>query len=343
MAGLFSGPLALGRFRIHNRAFVAPMAGVTDRPFRQLCKRLGAEYAVGEMAASNALLWATEKTSRRINHDGEPSPKVVQIAGAEPGMMAEAAAFNIARGAEIIDINMGCPAKKVCNKAAGSALLREPNTVRQILEAVLLAAAPSQTPVTLKIRTGWSREQRNAVEIARMAEDLGVAMLTIHGRSREDKFMGDAEFDTLAEVRAHVRLPLVANGDIATPQRAAEVLRLTGADAVMIGRAGQGRPWLYGQVGDYLATGQCSPSPSLAELRALLLEHLVDHCAFYGEERGVRSARKHIGWYLQGLPGVKQFRETILAAQTIAEQQQAIDLFFEHHRDVQTAADHAIA
>ncbi len=344
MAGLFTEPLALGRFLIHNRAFVAPMAGVTDRPFRQLCKRLGADYAVGEMAASNALLWATEKTTRRINHDGEPSPKVVQIAGAEPAMMAEAAAFNIARGAEIIDINMGCPAKKVCNKAAGSALMREPETIRAILEAVLATARPSNTPVTLKIRTGWSRAQRNAIDIARMAEDLGVAMLTIHGRSREDRFTGEAEFETIAEVRARIRIPLVANGDIATPERAAEVLRATGADAVMVGRAGQGRPWIYGQIGHYLATGEHLPTPPLADLQQLLREHLADHYAFYGEDSGVRSARKHIGWYLKGLPGVKAFRETILTAQTIAAQQQAIDLFFEqHHRDPQEAADHALA
>lgn len=322
-------PLQIGRHLIQTRAFVAPMAGVTDRPFRQLCRRLGAGYAVGEMAASNALLWATEKTSRRINHDGEPSPKVVQIAGGDPAMMAEATAFNIDKGADIIDLNMGCPAKKVCNKAAGSALLRHEDLVREILERVCAVGRAHNIPITLKTRTGWSPDQKTLPQIARMAEDIGIALLTVHGRTREDQYRGAAEHDTLASIRESVSIPLVANGDIRSPQEALAVLRHTGADAVMIGRAGQGRPWLYHQTDHFLQTGELLPDPDLLSLRDLLLTHLQDHYAFHGEERGVRSARKHIGWTLQGIPGVRHFRELILSAETVEAQVQAVTKFFD--------------
>lgn len=322
-------PLIVGRHVITSRTFVAPMAGVTDRPFRQLCRRLGAGYAVGEMAASNALLWATEKTSRRINHDGEPSPKVVQIAGGDPEMMAEATAFNIDKGADIIDLNMGCPAKKVCNKAAGSALLQHQDLVRDILEKVCAVGRAHNTPITLKTRTGWSRDHKTLPQIARMAEDIGISMLTVHGRTREDQYRGEAEHETLASIRDAVKIPLVANGDIRSPQDALTVLRQTGADAVMIGRAGQGRPWIYHQTDHFLQTGELLPDPDLASLRDLLLTHLHDHYAFHGEERGTRSARKHIGWTLQGIPGVKRFREAILTAETTESQVQAVKEFFD--------------
>ncbi|NBT74654.1 MAG: tRNA dihydrouridine synthase DusB [Betaproteobacteria bacterium] len=324
----FLTPLELGRHRIRNRVFVAPMAGVTDRPFRLLCKRLGADYAVGEMAASNALLWATEKTSRRINHDGEPSPKAVQIAGADPDMMGQAARFNIDRGAEVIDINMGCPAKKVCHKAAGSALMRDEALVRAILESVVRAAEGTGVPVTLKMRTGWSAAERNAVQLAQMAESIGVAMVTVHGRTREDKYMGAAEYDTIAAVKQAVGIPVVANGDIDSAQKAAEVLAITGADAVMIGRAGQGNPSLYASVYHYLRTGELRAPPSEEQIAGWLHEHLLDHYAFHGEYSGVRSARKHIGWTLRGLPGAKVFRERIHAAQTAEAQLHAVDEFF---------------
>jgi tRNA-dihydrouridine synthase B len=320
--------IQLGRHCINSQVVAAPMAGVTDRPYRQLCKRLGLAYAVGEMAASNALLWATEKTSRRINHDGEPSPKAVQIAGGDPDMMAQAARFNVERGADIIDINMGCPAKKVCNKAAGSALMQNEALVAQILSAVVRAVEGTGVPVTLKMRTGWNRQNKNAPRLARMAQDLGIAMVTIHGRTREDKYMGEAEYETIAEVKQALRIPVIANGDIDSPEKAKQVLAFTGADAVMIGRAAQGRPWIFRQVDHYLKTGQHLPDPSESEIAAWLRDHLLDHYAFYGEEKGVRSARKHIGWYLKGLPGVKQFRDILHAAETVEDQLRCLDDFF---------------
>lgn len=327
----FRQPLELGRHRIGNRVFVAPMAGVTDRPFRLLCKRLGADYAVGEMAASNALLWATEKTSRRLNHEGEPSPKAVQIAGADPEMMAEATRYNIARGAEVIDINMGCPAKKVCNKASGSALMRDEALVAEILSAVVTAArqVDAAVPVTLKMRTGWSRDQKNAVRLARLAESVGIAMVTVHGRTREDKYMGEAEYETIAEVKQALRIPVVANGDITSPEKAAEVLALTRADAVMVGRAGQGQPRLYADIHHYLQTGELRTAPSPEDVARWLRAHLLDHYAFHGEDRGVRSARKHIGWALKGLSGVKAFRDAIQTAETAEAQLLQVDAFFE--------------
>jgi tRNA-dihydrouridine synthase B len=320
--------LQIGQHHLANRVFVAPMAGVTDRPYRQLCKRLGAGYAVSEMAASNALLWASDKTTRRINHDGEASPKAVQIAGADPTMMAQAARFNVERGAQIIDINMGCPAKKVCKLAAGSALMQAPALIREILESVIESVRGTQVPVTLKMRTGWNTENRNAPEIARMAQDLGISMITIHGRTRADKYQGDAEYDTIALVKQQLNIPVVANGDIDSPEKAKAVIDYTKADAVMIGRAAQGRPWIFRQIAHYLETGELIPDPSEGEIAGWLRDHLMDHYQFYGELTGVRTARKHIGWYLKGLPGVKVFRDFLNQLESTDEQLRAIDDFF---------------
>jgi tRNA-dihydrouridine synthase B len=320
--------LQIGQHHLANRVFVAPMAGVTDRPYRQLCKRLGAGYAVSEMAASNALLWASDKTTRRINHDGEASPKAVQIAGADPTMMAQAARFNVERGAQIIDINMGCPAKKVCKLAAGSALMQTPALIREILESVIESVRGTQVPVTLKMRTGWNTENRNAPEIARMAQDLGISMITIHGRTRADKYQGDAEYDTIALVKQQLDIPVVANGDIDSPEKAKAVIDYTKADAVMIGRAAQGRPWIFRQIAHYLETGELIPDPSESEIAGWLRDHLMDHYQFYGELTGVRTARKHIGWYLKGLPGVKVFRDFLNQLESTDEQLRAIDDFF---------------
>lgn len=320
--------MKLGPYTLANNVFVAPMAGVTDRPYRQLCKQLGAGYAVSEMAASNALLWATDKTTRRINHDGEIEPKAVQIAGADPQMMAQAARFNVARGAQIIDINMGCPAKKVCNVAAGSALMQQPVLIRDIVKSVVDAVKEDGVPVTLKMRTGWNHANRNAPEIAQMVQDLGIAMVTIHGRTREDKYQGEAEYDTIALIKQNLEIPVVANGDIDSPQKAKQVLDYTKADAVMIGRAAQGRPWIFRQVAHYLQTGDLLPDPGEQEIAGWLKGHLLDHYSFYGEVKGVRTARKHIGWYLKGLPGVKVFRDFLNQLESTEDQMRAIDDFF---------------
>ncbi len=291
-------PLRIGPFTLTGRALVAPMAGVTDRPFRRLCRQLGAGYAVSEMAASNPRLWESVKTSRRIDHDGESEPKAVQIAGADPAMMAEAARFNVDRGAQIIDINMGCPAKKVCNQLAGSALMGDEALALRIIEAVAQAVP---VPVTVKMRTGTDAGNRNAVRLARAAESAGAAMIAVHGRTRACQYHGTVEYDTIAEVKSRVRLPVVANGDIESPEKAAQVLALTGADAIMVGRAAQGRPWIFREIDHYLAHGERREPPTLGEFRQLLRAHLLDHYAFYGEYTGVRTARKHIGWYLRGL------------------------------------------
>ena len=316
----------IGPYTLRNNVFVAPMAGVTDRPFRQLCKQLGAGYAVSEMAASNPRLWATEKTARRINHDGEMEPKAVQIAGADPTMLAECAQFNVDHGAQIIDINMGCPVKKVCNSWCGSALLQDEKLVARILEAVVAAV---DVPVTLKFRTGWDRMNRNALAIARMAQESGIAMLTLHGRTRADAYRGDAEYDTIAAVKASVAIPVVANGDIATPDKAKAVLDYTGADAVMIGRAAQGRPWICREIDHFLRTGEYLPAPLVGEVRRLMDEHLRAHYAFYGEFLGVRTARKHIGWYVRDLPGGEEFRRTMNLLEDCEQQLAAVDAFFE--------------
>lgn len=301
------------------------MAGVTDRPFRQLCKELGAGYAVSEMAASNPRLWDSEKSARRTNHEGEMEPKAVQIAGAVPQELAECAAFNVARGAQIIDINMGCPVKKVCNNWCGSALLQNETLVRDILQAVVAAV---EVPVTLKFRTGWDRANKNALTIARIAEDAGIAMLTLHGRTRADRYMGDAEYDTIAAVKQAVTIPVVANGDITSPEKARAVLAYTGADAVMVGRAAQGRPWIFREITHFLQSGEHLPPPLVSEVAHLMDQHLRAHYAFYGDYLGVRTARKHIGWYVQDLPGGEDFRQQMNRLQTCAEQLQAVAQFF---------------
>ncbi|MCA8107777.1 tRNA dihydrouridine synthase DusB [Burkholderia sp. BCCIQ04A] len=331
----------IGPHVLRNNLFVAPMAGVTDRPFRQLCKRLGAGYAVSEMVASNAQLWKSAKTMRRANHEGEVEPIAVQIAGADPAMMAEAARYNVDNGAQIIDINMGCPAKKVCNVAAGSALLQNEPLVQRIVEAVVAAVGtgPDAVPVTLKIRTGWDREHKNAITVARLAEAAGISMLTVHGRTRADLYRGDAEYDTIAAVKAAVRIPVVANGDITSPAKAKAVLDATGADALMIGRAAQGRPWLFREIDHFLQTGELLPPPRIDEIQHVMNEHLEDHYAFYGEFTGVRTARKHIGWYTRGLSGANGFRHRMNTLDSTREQLAAVNAFFEAQKAL---SDHLV-
>jgi len=321
--------MRIGPYTLRNNLVVAPMAGVTDRPFRQLCKRLGAGLAVSEMVASNSLLWGSEKTLRRGNHEGEVEPKVVQIAGGNPEMMADAASYNIAKGAQIIDINMGCPAKKICNVQAGSALLKDEDLVARILAAVVAVARPADIPVTLKIRTGWDRSQRNALRVARIAEDAGIAALAIHGRTRADQYRGEAEYDTIREVKRSVSIPVIANGDIDTPEKAKAVLDYTGVDGIMVGRAAQGRPWIFREISHFLATGEKLPPPALGEMAALLAEHLDDHYRFYGEATGVKVARKHIGWYVKGISGAAAFRRSVNELTSSAAQMAAITQFFE--------------
>ena len=318
--------MKIGPHILCNNVFVAPMAGVTDRPFRQLCKQLGAGYAVSEMAASDPRLWASEKTARRTNHDGEMEPKAVQIAGADPAILASCAKFNVDRGAQIIDINMGCPVKKVCNSWCGSALLQNEKLVGEILDAVVAAV---NVPVTLKFRTGWNRENKNALKIAHMAEQAGIAMLTLHGRTRADGYSGEAEYETIAAVKAAVSIPVVANGDITSPEKAKHVLQVTGADAVMIGRAAQGRPWIFREIDHYLRTDEYLPAPLVSEVRTLMSEHLQAHYAFYGEYMGLRTARKHIGWYVRDLLGGEEFRQRMNRMESCEEQLAAVDAFFE--------------
>ena len=321
--------MRIGPYDLPNTLFVAPMAGVTDRPFRQLCRQFGAGYAVSEMVTSRKDLWHTLKTSRRANHEGEPGPIAVQIAGTEPGMMAEAAAYNIDRGAQIIDINMGCPAKKVCNKWAGSALMQDEALALDIIEAVVAACEPHGVPVTLKMRTGWCQSEKNALSIARAAENAGVQMVTVHGRTREQGYKGEAEYDTIAAVKAALRIPVVANGDIDSPEKARQVLQATGADALMIGRAAQGRPWIFREIAHYLAAGNHLASPLVAEVQRALLEHLQDHYKLYGEYTGVRSARKHIGWYVKDLPGGEHFRARMNTLETAQQQLDAVQGYFD--------------
>ncbi|WP_375212447.1 tRNA dihydrouridine synthase DusB [Aquabacterium sp.] len=305
------------------------MAGVTDRPFRMLCKQLGAGYAVSEMVTSRKDLWHSLKTSRRANHAGETAPIAVQIAGTDAAMMAEAAAYNIDRGAQIIDINMGCPAKKVCNKWAGSALMQDEPLALEIVEAVVAACLPHNVPVTLKMRTGWSQQHKNAERIARAAEQAGIAMLTVHGRTREQGYKGQAEYDTIAAVKAAVKIPVVANGDITSPEQALAVLRHTGCDAIMVGRAAQGRPWIFGDIAHYLQHGQHRAQPLTLQVRQWLLAHLEDHHGLYGEFAGVRTARKHIGWAVRALPGGEAFRSHMNTLDRIDEQVRAVSDFFE--------------
>ena len=325
--------MQIGPHSLPNRLFVAPMAGVTDRPFRQLCRGFGAGYAVSEMVTSRRDLWHTLKTSRRADHTGEPGPIAVQIAGTDAAMMAEAAAYNIDRGAQIIDINMGCPAKKVCNKWAGSALMQDEALALQIIEAVVAASAPHGVPVTLKMRTGWCAQVKNALNIARAAESAGVQMVTVHGRTREQGYKGAAEYATIAAVKAALRIPVVANGDIDSPHKAQAVLRATGADALMIGRAAQGRPWVFREIAHYLHTGALLAPPLVLEVRRALLAHLQDHYGLYGEFTGVRSARKHIGWYVRDLPGGDAFRARMNGIDSAPLQWQLVADYFEELAD----------
>jgi len=320
--------IQIGPHQLRNRVIVAPMAGVTDRPFRQLCKRLGAGYAVSEMAASNPALWKSVKTSRRIDHSGEIEPRSVQIAGADPLMMAEAARYNVDRGAQIIDINMGCPAKKVCNLQAGSALMANEQLALAIIDSVANAVS---VPVTVKMRTGPDRQRRNAVQLARLAEAAGAAMITVHGRSRACGFTGHAEYDTIAEVKSAVGVPVVANGDIGSPAQALAVLQHTQADGVMIGRAAQGRPWIFREIAAAL-DGEAPPAaPEREELRALLRDHLIDHYEFHGPFTGVRTARKHVGWYLGDAPGAIDFlRNVFYPIETPEAQLMALERWFDH-------------
>lgn len=303
----------IGPHEIAPRVILAPMAGVTDKPFRVLCKRLGAGLCVSEMTTSDPRFWNTAKSRHRMDHDGEPAPISVQIAGTVPGVMADAARYNVDHGAQIIDINMGCPAKKVCNAWAGSALMREPDLVARILEAVVNAAG---VPVTLKIRTGWAEGQRNALQIARIAESAGIAALAVHGRTRDQQYTGVAEYDTIAEVKAALSIPVFANGDIDSPLKAARVLARTGCDAVLVGRAAQGRPWIFREIAHYLEHGETLPAPTLAEVRDVLIGHLEHLHAFYGEVSGVRIARKHLGWYAKDRPENGAFRAVVNRAET---------------------------
>lgn len=319
----------IGHHPLANKLFVAPMAGVTDRPFRQLCKRLGAGYAVSEMVSARPDLWNTLKTTRRANHAGEPGPIAVQIAGTEASLLADAARHNIDGGAQIIDINMGCPAKKVCNKWAGSALMQDEALALAIVQAVVAACAPRNVPVSVKMRSGWSQSNKNAVALARQFEGAGVQMITIHGRTREQGYSGVAEYDTIAAVKASVHIPVVANGDITTPQRAREVLALTGADAVMLGRAAQGRPWIFREVAHFLATGNLLAPPLVAEVKRLMLDHLQDHYAFYGDFLGVRTARKHIAWYVKTLPDASAFRQRLNLLDDCGQQWRAVSDYFD--------------
>jgi tRNA-dihydrouridine synthase B len=315
----------IGPYTLPNPLIVAPMAGVTDRPFRLLCRRLGAGLAVSEMVIADSRLWNTRKSRFRLDHHGEPEPRSVQIAGGDPEMLAHAARLNAEQGAQIIDINMGCPAKKVCNKAAGSALMKDEALVRDILEAVVSAV---DIPVTLKMRTGWDRDHRNAPVIARMAEDAGIQALAVHGRTRADAYRGEAEYDTIAQVKQTVSIPVFANGDITTPQQARDVLQHTAADGLLIGRGAQGRPWIFQEILHYLQTGEILPEPPVAEVEQILVEHLLALHRFYGDIMGVRIARKHVGWYLQTHDPDKQFRRRFNAIDDGLEQKDAIQQYF---------------
>lgn len=318
--------MQIGQYFLPNNLVLAPMAGVTDRPFRQLCKQLGAGMAVSEMVSSNSLLWGSAKTQRRANHAGEVEPRIVQIAGSDPALMAEAARYNQDHGAQIIDINMGCPAKKVCNVMAGSALLQNELLVADILSAVVNAVS---IPVTLKIRTGWDKEHKNAIRVARLAADCGVQALAIHGRTRACHFKGEAEYETIRAVKQAVSIPIMANGDINTPEQAKLVLDFTGVDAIMIGRAAQGRPWIFREVNHYLLTGTHLPEPGVNEIREVMLNHLENLYEFYGEFTGVRIARKHISWYSKGQKGGGAFRDAINRVETKQQQLMLIGQYFE--------------
>jgi tRNA-dihydrouridine synthase B len=321
----YNARMKIGAYQLANNLILAPMAGVTDRPFRSLCLGMGAGMAVSEMVTSNRQLWHTRKTRLRLNHCGEHEPRSVQIAGTDPLQMAEAAKFNVDRGAQIIDINMGCPAKKVCNVMAGSALMKDESLVGSILDAVVNAV---DVPVTLKIRTGWDPENRNAVSIARIAESAGIQAVAVHGRTRTCAFKGEAEYETISAVKDSVNIPVIANGDIDTPFKAAEVFKLTGADGIMIGRAAQGNPWIFREISFFLATGRPLAPPTLEEQRNVLINHLENLYDFYGEYSGVRIARKHIGWYCKRRSHADLFRQKINRVETIQQQLDLVDEFF---------------
>ena len=315
----------IGPYTLPNQLILAPMAGVTDQPFRQLCKRMGAAMVVSEMLSSDMRLWNSRKSRLRLVHASDAEPRSVQIAGADPQMLAEAAKANVLMGAQIIDINMGCPAKKVCNKAAGSALMKDERLVAQILEAVVAAV---DVPVTLKIRTGWDRQNKNGLSIARIAEQSGIQALAVHGRTRTDLYSGDAEYDTIATIKQGVSIPVFANGDISSPEKARDVLRHTGADALLIGRAAQGRPWIFREINYFLSHGRHMPAPGLAEIEQILLEHVLALHSFYGAIMGVRIARKHVGWYLATLPGAREYRSRFNQLETADAQTASIRQFF---------------
>lgn len=318
--------IQIGPYTLDNNLMLAPMAGVTDRPFRQLCKRLGAGLVVSEMLSSNPKVWNSDKSRQRMNHDGETGIRSVQIAGSEPELMAQAAQFNVSNGAQIIDINMGCPAKKVNKKLAGSALLQYPDLVEEIVKTVVNAV---DVPVTLKIRTGWNTENRNAVEIAKIAESNGIQSLAVHGRTKACMYKGHAEYDTIKKVKQAINIPVIANGDIDSPQKAKSVLDYTHADGVMIGRAAQGNPWIFRAINHYLSTGDLLPEPSLAETRDVLLEHVENVHQFYGEFLGARIARKHVGWYLAEHDSQRTFRKSFNAIEEAHEQLIALKVYFE--------------
>ncbi len=318
--------LNIGPYNITSPVILAPMAGVTDNPFRRLCLKMGAGMAVSEMVSSKTSLWNTRKSRLRMDHSGEQEPRSVQIAGNDPAQMAEAALLNQKQGAQIIDINMGCPAKKVCNKAAGSALLKEPDLVKSILNSVVSAV---DIPVTLKIRTGWDTENRNGVQIAQLAQDCGIAALAVHGRTRACMYRGDAEYDTIAKIVQSVDIPVIANGDINSPEKAREVLELTGAKAIMVGRAAQGRPWIFREINHFLKHGEYLPAPERKEILSILLSHLSALHQFYGEHQGVRIARKHVGWYMQGQPNGSEFRKQFNCLDSSEIQQTCIQEYFQ--------------
>ena len=321
--------IKIGIFDLPNQLFVAPMAGVTDRPFRKLSKRLGAGYADSEMVTSRLDLMKTLKTSRRTCHQGEVGPIAVQIAGTDPEMMAEAALYNLQRGAQIIDINMGCPAKKVCQKWAGSGLMKDENLALSIIDAVVKVCQPFEVPVTLKMRTGWSESTKNALSIAKAAESAGVQMITVHGRTREQGFGGFAEYQTIKAIKNAVRIPVVANGDVDSPQKAKAVLEFTKADALMIGRAAQGRPWIFREIAHFLSTSSELAPPLIEEVRGLLLEHLQEHYDLYGSFIGVRSARKHISWYTKGLQGSVEFMRELNKIENTSEQIDQVNVYLD--------------
>ena len=327
--------MKIGPYELPNTLFLAPMAGVTDRPFRQLCRRLGAGMAVSEMITANKTLWASKKSLLRANHIGEPEPRSIQIAGTDPTMMAEAAQHNVEQGAHIIDINMGCPAKKVCNVMAGSALLQNEKLVASILETVVAAV---DVPVTLKIRTGWDHDHRNGLSIAKIAEQSGIQALAVHGRTRADAYRGEAEYDTIAAIKSVIQIPVIANGDITSPEKAKQVLDYTGADGLMIGRAAQGNPWIFKQINHYLSTGKILNAPSLNEVKHVLLTHLNDLYAFYGEYTGVRMARKHIAWYSKGLRNGNPFRQQMNTFEQAQQQLDFTEQFFSQLEQQETIA-----